>query len=388
MKILVVEGDKSVARELARILTHHNYAVEVVNSPEAAWSLAEDFEYDLVLLDVHHKPRVGIDFCSHLRSQGLQMPVLLLADQSNSHDRAIALDAGADDLIGKPIDPEELIACVRALLRRGSAIAQPILRWGKLRLDPTSCQVMYGTELLPLTPTEYKLLELFLRHHRRVFSCDAILEHLWSYEAAPGEEAVRTHIKGLRHKLKAVGAPSDLVETVYGIGYRLKPEETLTHLSDSLWTECLGTENADRLHRFRSGDLKRHSLEAFPSNGSGIGSSIGQPNQEKIVVNLTAPIVAKEVETILETYPYQTQLHFESTPGMREELIAYVLSRVHCVHIAVYSKDLVTLSHKTLPYSTEKKLHIESIIHKGIQHVLHKHEVNLHPVPSPYVESV
>jgi diguanylate cyclase (GGDEF)-like protein len=99
------------------------------------------------------------------------------------------------------------------------------LTWGELRLDPSSCEVSYGSTPLLLTPKEYALLELFLRNNRRVFSCSMILEHLWAYEAMPGEEAVRTHIKGLRQKFKAVGLPNDMIETVYGIGYRLKPNE-------------------------------------------------------------------------------------------------------------------------------------------------------------------
>ena len=98
-----------------------------------------------------------------------------------------------------------------------------------MRLDPSSCEAIYAGNLLPLTPKEFALLELFLRNSRRVFSCGMILEHLWSYEDTPQEEAVRTHIKGLRQKLKAVGAPGDLVETVYGIGYRLKPLEEDKH---------------------------------------------------------------------------------------------------------------------------------------------------------------
>lgn len=99
------------------------------------------------------------------------------------------------------------------------------MTWGDLRLDPSSCDVTCGTQPISLTPKEYALLELFLRNRQRVFSCGMILEHLWSYEEMPGEEAVRTHIKGLRQKLKKVGLPNDVVETVYGIGYRLKLQE-------------------------------------------------------------------------------------------------------------------------------------------------------------------
>jgi len=226
MKILVIEDDEFIAHALMTILTGQNYAVEVARNGQLGWELVEAFDYDLLLLDVVLPKLDGISLCRQIRAKGLQMPILLVTGRDNSHDKAIGLDAGADDYVVKPFDAEELVARVRALLRRGGAIAQPVLAWGDLRLDPSSCEVTYASKPLLLTPKEYALLELFLRNSRRVFSCGMILEHLWSYEEMPGEDAVRTHIKGLRHKLKAVGLPSDVVETVYGIGYRLKPRES------------------------------------------------------------------------------------------------------------------------------------------------------------------
>jgi diguanylate cyclase (GGDEF)-like protein len=231
MRILVVEDDTLVAQALMAILSNQNYAVEVATDGQMALELVQAFDYDLVLSDVMLPKIDGIRLCQQMRSQGYQMPILLLTGRNSNHDKAVGLDAGADDYVVKPFDEEELVARIRALLRRGSAIAQPTLQWGNLKLDPSSCQVSYGSKLLPLTPKEYALLELFLRNNHRVFSCNAILEHLWVYEDTPGEEAVRTHIKGLRHKLKAAGAAPDLIETVYGIGYRLKPIETIKALT-------------------------------------------------------------------------------------------------------------------------------------------------------------
>jgi len=225
MKILVVEDDKLTAEALVTTLANQNYVVEVVASGEAAWELTEAFAYDLVLLDVTLSQQDGISLCQQLRSHGHQMPILLLTARNSSHDKAIGLDAGADDYVVKPFDPEELAALIRALLRRNRGIAQSVLEWGDLQLDPRSCEVTYREKLVSLTAKEYALLELFLRNSRRVFSCGAILENLWSFEEIPSDEAVRTHIKGLRQKLKAKGAPPDLIETVYGIGYRLKPKE-------------------------------------------------------------------------------------------------------------------------------------------------------------------
>lgn len=224
MRILVVEDDEFIAQALTMVLYEQNYVVEVASDGEAGWELATSFDYDLILLDVMLPKLDGISLCQRLRSHGYTMPILLITGRDSSHDKAIGLDAGADDYLVKPFDREELVARVRALLRRGSSSLLPTLEWGDLRLDPSSCEVTYGTRSLHLTPKEYALLELFLRNTRRVFSCSAILDHIWSFDKTPGEEAVRTQIKGLRQKLKAAGAAADLIETVYGIGYRLKPQ--------------------------------------------------------------------------------------------------------------------------------------------------------------------
>jgi PAS domain S-box-containing protein len=229
MKILVVEDDKLLAQALVGVLKSQNYTVEVANDGRAGWELIEAFDYDLIILDVILPLIDGISLCRQIRSRGLKMPILLLTGCDRIHDKAVGLDAGADDYLVKPFEVEELVARIRALLRRNGSSLEPTLEWGELRLEPISCEVSYGKQPLSLTPKEYGLIELFLRNSRRVFSCNAILEHLWTYEDTPGEEAVRTHIKGLRHKLKAAGAAHNLIETVYGIGYRLKPIESNSH---------------------------------------------------------------------------------------------------------------------------------------------------------------
>ncbi len=223
MKILVVDDDELVTETLTAVLEQQNYAVEVAADGQTGFALATSFDYDLLLLDVMLPKLDGISLCRQLRAQNYTFPILLLTGRDSNHDKAIGLDAGADDYVVKPFDSEELVARIRALLRRAGSIGQPLLEWGKLQLNPSNYEVTYAGQLLALTPKEHALLELFLRNNRRVFSCGSILDHLWTYEDTPGEEAVRTHIKGLRHKLKAAGAPSDLLETVYGIGYRLKP---------------------------------------------------------------------------------------------------------------------------------------------------------------------
>ena len=223
MKILIVEDDRYVAASLNLILAHQNYVVETALDGEEAWGFIKLFDYDLIILDISLPLLDGISLCRQMRSEGLQTPIMLLTGLNCPHEKAVGLDAGADDYMVKPFDEEELTARIRALLRRGKIKSFPILRWGALKLDPISYKVTYNKQLLALTPKEYALLELFLRNTHNVFSCNMILDHLWSYEDAPTEEAVRTHIKGLRMKLKAVGAAGDIIETVYCIGYRLNP---------------------------------------------------------------------------------------------------------------------------------------------------------------------
>jgi DNA-binding response OmpR family regulator len=147
----------------------------------------------------------------------------ILTAQDGHGDRAAGLESEDGNSVVQSFNEEELVALIQALLRRASSTTTPPLEWGGLQLHPNGYEVMYHATPIALTPKEYELLELFLRNSRRVYSCSNILEHLWERQDTPSEEAVRTHIKGLRRKLKAAGAPSDFVETVYGFGYRLKP---------------------------------------------------------------------------------------------------------------------------------------------------------------------
>ncbi|MCT7948692.1 response regulator [Ancylothrix sp. C2] len=234
MKILLVEDDDLLASMLQTVLTEHHHTVDVASDGLKAWDLAESFNYDLIVLDVMLPKLDGITLCRRLRSNRLSMPILLLTAKDSKNDKVMGFDAGADDYVVKPFDPEELAARIRALLRRKGTALPPVLGWGLLRLDPNTCTVSYAGQPLHLTPKEYGLLELFLRNNNRVFSRNAILEQLWSFEESPAEETVRAHIKGLRMKLKAAGAPADVIETVYGLGYRLKPYNTLE--SDSTQT--------------------------------------------------------------------------------------------------------------------------------------------------------
>ncbi len=223
MKILVVEDDPVVARTLELLLSSYSYAVDVAIDGETGLQMINAFDYDLILLDVVLPGLDGVSLCRTLRAQGLKTPILLLTGREGSHQKAVALNAGADDYVVKPFDPEELIARLQALLRRGHLTSQPVLSWGNLSINPGSHQVNYGTYLLPVTPKEYAILELFLRNPQHTFSLQVMLDHIWNSAESPGREAVRVHIKELRQKLQTVGAPKDLIKTVHGIGYRLNP---------------------------------------------------------------------------------------------------------------------------------------------------------------------
>jgi len=235
MRILLIEDDDLIIDPLVEVLTDRHYVVDVATDGQAGLELGSAFTYDLLLLDVMLPKLDGITLCRRLRSEGNRLPILMLTVRHSSTDKVIGLDAGADDYLVKPFDLQELLARVRALLRRGSLTTPPVLEWRNLRLDPSICEVTHNGQLLHLTPKEYALLELFLRNRQRIFSQGAILEHLWSFEE-PQEDTVRAHIKGLRQKLRAVGAPADLIETVYGLGYRLRlpassePRSPLTDL--------------------------------------------------------------------------------------------------------------------------------------------------------------
>lgn len=224
MRILLVEDDERITKALAEAFMDHHYVVDVVHDGQMGWEFVESAVYDVIILDVMLPRLNGIQFCQRLRQRGNTTPVLMLTAKDTSADKVLGLDVGADDYVIKPFDLQELLARVRALLRRGNSALPPVLEWGNLRLDPNSCEVTYCEKILSLTPKEYGLLELFLRNPGRVLSREMILDHLWSFEDIPGDDTVKTHIKRLRQKLKIVGASSTLIETVYGLGYRLKTQ--------------------------------------------------------------------------------------------------------------------------------------------------------------------
>ncbi|MGB8701190.1 MAG: response regulator transcription factor [Thermosynechococcaceae cyanobacterium] len=222
MKILLVEDDPRIVQALKEALEDRQYIVDCAGDGLEGWNWIESSVYDLILLDVMLPKLDGIALCKKLRQAGIMTPVLMLTARDTINDKVLGLDAGADDYVVKPFELAELTARIRALSRRGTAVLPPILEWEQLTLDPNTCDVAYGGQILNLTPKEYKILELFMRHPRQVLDRGQILDHVWGFDDPPTEEAVKVHLKDLRKKLNAAGAPPDFIQTVYGLGYRLK----------------------------------------------------------------------------------------------------------------------------------------------------------------------
>ncbi|HEY9826904.1 MAG TPA: response regulator transcription factor [Stenomitos sp.] len=222
MKILMVEDDPRISQALKEALEDRQYVVDCAWDGIEALNWIEASTYDLILLDVMLPRMDGITLCKKLRELGIATPVLMLTARDTISDKVLGLDAGADDYLVKPFDLAELTARIRALSRRNSAVLPSILEWEQLTLDPNTCEVTYADQVLNLTPNEYKIIELFVRHPKQVLDRSKILDNVWGFDDPPTEEAVKVHLKDIRKKLKVAGAPPDFIQTIYGLGYRLK----------------------------------------------------------------------------------------------------------------------------------------------------------------------
>ncbi|MEM1369394.1 MAG: response regulator transcription factor [Cyanobacteria bacterium P01_H01_bin.15] len=221
MKILVLEDDEQLQGILTGALSEQRHLVETATDGRQGWEMLEFSPYDLLILDLRLPEVNGLEVCRRVRDRRIQTPILILTALDESDDKVRCLDAGADDYVVKPFDLPEFLARVRSMLRRGSS-APPLLQWGALELDPNACNVTYSGKPLELTAKEFALLELFLRNPNQVFSRSAVLDRVWAFEDFPTEDAVKALVKRLRQKLVRCGAPADTLETVYGLGYRLK----------------------------------------------------------------------------------------------------------------------------------------------------------------------
>lgn len=245
MKILLAEDDERLGKLIQDYLLPESELIDVVNTGFEIGEKLKKESYDILILDVMLPKKNGIDICRDLRREGINIAILFITALSNQNDKIKAFESGADDYLIKPFDFEELLLRVKALLRRDrdNKIKSSELSWNNLVLMPEKKQVFYKNNSIHLTPTEFKILEIFLTTPNKVFSPESIIDRLWDIETTPTNNTLRTHIKSLRKKLEEKGAEKDFIQTVYGVGYRLKSIED----KSSAKTESLKDETEDNL---------------------------------------------------------------------------------------------------------------------------------------------
>jgi two-component system response regulator MprA len=224
MKILVVDDERAVRESLRRALELEGYEIELAaDGEEALRRLTLEPPVDATILDVLMPGVDGLEVCRRLRSSGSMVPVLMLTARAEVDSRVTGLDAGADDYLPKPFALAELLARLRALLRRaGNGDASTdLLRFADLELDPGTREVRRAGDLIELTRTEFSLLELFLRNPRQVLTRSVIFERVWGYDFGPTSNSLDVYIGYLRRKTEA-GGKSRLIHTVRGVGYAIR----------------------------------------------------------------------------------------------------------------------------------------------------------------------
>lgn len=224
MRILIVEDERRLAGVLKRGLEEHGYAVDVAYDGEDGLALAEMEPYDLVVLDLMLPALDGLTVCRRLRAQHRNVPVLMLTARDAIDDRVAGLDSGADDYLTKPFAFRELLARIRALLRREAPSKDTVLRAGDLEIDSVSHEVRRRGRPVDLTSKEYAVLEYFARHPNRVLTRAQIAEHVWDYDFVAMSNVVDVYVRNLRRKLDDDREPR-LIRTVRGSGYQLKASE-------------------------------------------------------------------------------------------------------------------------------------------------------------------
>ena len=222
VRILVVDDEPAVRTALDRALRLDGYDVELAADGNEALAALATAGRDAVVLDVLMPGLGGLDVCRELRRRGDHTPVLMLTARAGVADRVAGLDAGADDYLVKPFHLEELLARVRALLRRSGVTGGTVLRIADMSLDPDAHEVRRGGRLIELTRTEFLLLELLLVNARQVLRREVIFDRIWGYDFGPASNCLDVYVRYLRRKTEAGGEPR-LIHTVRGVGYVLRP---------------------------------------------------------------------------------------------------------------------------------------------------------------------
>jgi DNA-binding response OmpR family regulator len=220
MRILVTEDERDLADALAKGLERQGYAVDVAYDGEESLRLAEVNDYDLLILDLNLPKVDGMEVCHRLRESGSSMGILMLTARSGLESRVNGLDIGADDYLVKPFHFPELLARVRAILRREGEHKKPILRIGDIVLDPNTIRAAVRDTQVTLTAKEFGILEYLMRNVGRVVSQEELLEHVWSEDANMFTQSIKVHINNLRKKLDGAGGVA-LISTAKGKGYMI-----------------------------------------------------------------------------------------------------------------------------------------------------------------------
>ncbi len=223
--VLVAEDDRQVREALERILRFEGYVVTAVHDGAAALDAIDRHDPDVLVLDVMMPLVDGLDVCRRLRARGDRRPVLMLTARDEVSDRVAGLDAGADDYLPKPFDLEELLARLRALLRRSDGTTDGPLRFDDLEMDVAGMTVRRGDRPITLTRTEFRILEMLMRNPGVVLDRMSMYGEIWGYEGETSSKALDVHTRYVRRKLEAGGEPR-LIHTVHGVGYVLRADPT------------------------------------------------------------------------------------------------------------------------------------------------------------------
>lgn len=219
--VLIAEDDEQIRTALDRILSYEGYRTVTVNDGAAALEAVSEHRPDAMILDVMMPFVDGISACKRLREKGDRTPILMLTARQELQDRVAGLDAGADDYLAKPFELDELLARIRALLRRSNDTVEGPLTAGSITLDPQRHEVRRDGELLDLTRTEFQILELLIRNAELVLERATIYERIWGYDFESSSRSLDVHVGYLRRKLEADGHPR-VIETVRGVGFVLR----------------------------------------------------------------------------------------------------------------------------------------------------------------------
>lgn len=224
MRILVVEDESSIAKFIGQGLAEAGYAVDLVKDGQSGLEYAFAIEYDILVLDIMLPKLDGLQLLRKLRGQGNKTPVLMLTARDTIDDRVSGLDAGADDYLVKPFAFSELLARIRALLRRPPMQVGTVLQIGDLMMDTSTREVRRGNHLLDLTPREYAVLEYLMRHPNQVLTRTQIGEHVWNFDFYHESNVIDVYIGYLRRKVAGKGQ-TPMIHTIRGVGYRISAEE-------------------------------------------------------------------------------------------------------------------------------------------------------------------